>query len=326
MSAGYLIVNPDGQDSYTVDLEPWQVLPIGRKPASDASRKLILAVPEVSAQHAEIRHSSQGWTVRDSGSTNGTRLNGTWLIPGREYALHNGDKLTIAVIDLTVSLIETTQEIEASKAIGRESDSTQLHIHILLATIMVADIRSFTGLLEKYASQPELVMQATRKVFQSIEDIIVAHGGQLEKIAGDAIMAYWHGDNTNFANYAFKACTTALSVRSQALTLAQDKNIWPFEDFPLHLDMALATGPVAAGALAKKENNPALLGDTANLAFRLEKLIPENKPGSIVVETTTYELTKENFAFTSLGEFAVKGRQRPVDVYQLLHAQLSETT
>ncbi len=87
---------------------------------------------------------------------------------------------------------------------------------------------------------------------------------------------------------------------------------------PLKLDMALATGPVAAGALGQSGNSASLLGDTANLVFRLEKLIGDDSAGDIVVEGFTYELAKEHFKFQPLGQFSVKGRQRPVDVYKLL--------
>ena len=82
--------------------------------------------------------------------------------------------------------------------------------------------------------------------------------------------------------------------------------------------MALATGPVAAGALGHATGNPALLGDTANLVFRLEKLIDDEKAGEVVVEASTYELAKGHFKFESLGQFNVKGRQRPVDVHRLI--------
>jgi class 3 adenylate cyclase len=102
-----------------------------------------------------------------------------------------------------------------------------------------------------------------------------------------------------------------------AIELAQNPQFWPFDNHPLKIDLALATGPVAAGALGQT-GNPALLGDTANLVFRLEKLIGDENSGDIVVEGFTYELAKERFRFQSLGQFSVKGRQRPVDVYRLL--------
>ena len=82
-----------------------------------------------------------------------------------------------------------------------------------------------------------------------------------------------------------------------------------------HLDVALATGPVASGSLGASNS---ILGDTANLVFRLEKLIGDDRPGDIVVEGATHELAQNHFAFEFLGQYSVKGRQKPVDVYRLI--------
>ena len=78
----------------------------------------------------------------------------------------------------------------------------------------------------------------------------------------------------------------------------------------------LASGPVAAGALGQRETNPAVLGDTANLAFRMEKLIAN--PGDIVVDSVTYNLARDGFSFSPLGQFEIKGRQQPVELFRLL--------
>jgi adenylate cyclase len=144
--------------------------------------------------------------------------------------------------------------------------------------------------------------------------------GQVEKIAGDAIMAYWQGDDSfsGASMQAFQACKTALELRDIIKKLAKDTKLWPFKEHPLLLDMALATGPVAAGAIGHANANTSLLGDTANLVFRLEKLIKDDTIGDIVVESQTYSMASKHFQFEPLGQFNVKGRQRAVDVYRLL--------
>ena len=87
--------------------------------------------------------------------------------------------------------------------------------------------------------------------------------------------------------------------------------------------MALATGHVASGALGHSTGNPTLLGDTANLVFRLEKLIGADRPGDIFVEKSTFESAckhpdaKDCLKFSYVGEFNVQGRQRPVAVHSL---------
>lgn len=320
----YLTINPETPESYKIDLEDGKGLEIGRKPSPGGARRLVLPIPEVSGSHAEIRSANDGWTIRDLGSTNGTRLNGDWLSPGQEYMLKNGDLIKIAQVDLLVNLPD-----DGSAPIrgggGRateEHERTQFHIKLINATILVGDIRSFTSLMENYSSQPELVMQAAQKVFQILGEEIKRQHGQLEKIAGDAIMAYWQGGDTPASEHnvcAYQACYTALQMRDLVHKLAANTSVWPFGvDHPLQIDVALATGPVAAGILGASKANPALLGDTANLAFRLEKLIGPDTPGDIIMDGTTYEMVSNHFNVVSLGPVTVKGRQRAVDVYRLV--------
>ncbi|HEY9775307.1 MAG TPA: adenylate/guanylate cyclase domain-containing protein [Planktothrix sp.] len=317
-TTGSITVNPDTPESYSVDIEDGETLEIGRKPALGGKKKLILPFPEVSGQHAEIRCKPSGWTIVDSGSTNGTNLNGTRLTPGREYLLRSGDVVQIAHYQLRMAppnapTIEEEEERD-------QQDKTQFRIHLINATILVGDIKGFTTLMEKYAAQPTMVMLAAQRVFDVLNDEIHKNYGQLEKIAGDALMAYWHGDDSRAGQslQAYQACYSSLRLQTLAADLAHNSEYWPFEDHPLKVDMALATGPVAAGALGHATGNPALLGDTANLVFRLEKLIDDQNSGDIIVEGLTYELAKEHFRFQSLGQHSVKGRQKQVDVYKLV--------
>jgi class 3 adenylate cyclase len=321
-SQGYLVIHPGTPDAYRVELEDGKVLEIGRKANAASQKRLVLPIPEVSGNHAEIRSSSDGWCIRDLGSTNGTRLNGDWLAPGQEYPLKNGDLIKIAQIDLQVNL--PNDNGAAGRRVHVEEDEhekTQFHIKLINATILVGDIRSFTSLMETYSSSPERVMHAAQRVFQQLSDEVKRHHGQVEKVAGDAIMAYWQGSDSPQSEHnmcAYQACYTALQVKNSVQEIARNKTSWPFEGFPLQVDVALATGPVAAGVLGSAKANPALLGDTANLAFRLEKMIGEDTPGDIIMDGATYELVKDQVKVLPLGPYTVKGRQKPVDVYRLL--------
>src|SRR6187549_3513605 len=117
-SSAYLVVHPGSPESFRVELEDGKVLEIGRKPNPASQRRLVLPVPEVSGNHAEIRPAPDGWAIRDLGSTNGTRLNGDWISPGQEYLLKNGDSIKIAQIDMTVNL-----PLENGQQLGRRMQS-----------------------------------------------------------------------------------------------------------------------------------------------------------------------------------------------------------
>jgi len=319
--AGYLVVNSGTPEAYFFELENGKVLEIGRKPGSPTGpRKLVLPIPEVSSLHSELRPSPEGWSIRDMNSTNGTRLNGTWLTAGQEYLLKNGDHIKVAQIDLIVNLPESSPQRGDVEEKEDEHERTQLHIKLMTATIMVADIRAFTTLSEHYSAAPNIVMQAAQKVFSRFHDEIQRNNGLVEKIAGDAVMAYWQGDERPGEEHsvsAHGACRTALKIKETVPLIAASSD-WPFPGYPLQVDIALATGPVATGVLGGGKSAMAVLGDTANLAFRMEKLIPPDRPGDIIIDGSTYEMVRTNFNFEHIGSQAVKGRQKPVDLYRLL--------
>ena len=63
---------------------------------------VIIADPKVSKFHAVISLKRDGAYIKDSGSTNGTRVNGTLLPPGREHKLKDGDVVLVGETQLTI--------------------------------------------------------------------------------------------------------------------------------------------------------------------------------------------------------------------------------
>jgi len=320
IATGTIKVLPNSPDSTTLELRDGETLLIGRREDAGVVRQLVLPFPEVSGKHAEIRCSEDGWTVVDLGSTNGTAVNGCNLHPGQHHPLRPGDRITISgQYDLLAEPpVDPGAKGSSNREVLKSDDKTQFKIKLINATILVGDIKGFTSLMEQYANEANLVMRAAQGIFQELSKEISKNQGQLEKIAGDAIMAYWHIEDEGPQAQAVLACRAALEMKAVANELANNAQHWPFPENPFALDIAMATGLVAAGALGNSNANPALLGDTANLVFRLEKLIADDRPGDIVVESSTYDLAKGEFYFEGLGEFVVKGRQKPVNVYRLL--------
>jgi hypothetical protein len=73
------------KESYT--LETYCI--VGRRPSSGVT----LDDPRVSHEHACLKYSAKGWSVRDLGSTNGTWLNGQKIAPGNDFVVRAGDTL-----------------------------------------------------------------------------------------------------------------------------------------------------------------------------------------------------------------------------------------
>jgi membrane fusion protein (multidrug efflux system) len=89
---------------------------IGRSPSSD----LVLDDRNVSARHARISTTDDGFSIQDLGSSNGTQVNGK---PVRESALEPGDSITIGSTKLTVQK-EREQQTDEDQLLAR----TQLRI------------------------------------------------------------------------------------------------------------------------------------------------------------------------------------------------------
>jgi pSer/pThr/pTyr-binding forkhead associated (FHA) protein len=254
MHVGSIIALPGAPETFVLEIKANQIIYIGRKTKSNlsgAEQCITLPYPEVSAKHAEIRCTENVWTIIDNGSTNGTTINNVPINPGKEYVLKDQDTVGIANYNLFISLpnqdtnnLATTPQQE----LAAEQDKTHFQVNLINATILVADIKSFSTLMEEFAHDPSTVMQATGNVFSYLSKEIEKSEGRLEKIAGDAIMAYWTSKEKNIGAQlsCHKACLTALHLKQIMITIAKDKKIWPFEKHPLAFDIALATGTVAS--------------------------------------------------------------------------------
>lgn len=91
---------------------------IGRSTGTDVQ----LPHQAVSGTHATIRARGAGWIVQDEGSTNGTRVNGTAIPPGRPKPLRTGDVITLGgfaiAVDLAVPVAEATS-VDRTSALAR---------------------------------------------------------------------------------------------------------------------------------------------------------------------------------------------------------------
>jgi pSer/pThr/pTyr-binding forkhead associated (FHA) protein len=315
IATGTIKVNPDSPESTTLQLQEGEILLIGRKEDGGGVRKLVLPYPEISGKHAEIRCSEDGWTLVDLGSTNGTAVNGLRLHPGQHFTLRPGDRITLSG---QYELVAEPPVDPGVPGIKNDIDRWQFKIKVIHATILVGDIKGFKSLMEQYANEANLVMKAAQFMKNELSKEIEEKHGHLYNFPGGAIIAYWHQEDESLQ--AVMACQTALRMKVLAHELAKNAENWPFPQNPFALDIAMATGPL--GFMAFPHSKPALHGDTADLVFRLEKLIGDDRPGDIVVEPATYELTKEHFNFEPLGEFPVEGRRKPVTVYRLLSAKV----
>ena len=181
------------------------------------------------------------------------------------------------------------------------------------ATTFFSDLKDFTTISEKLS--PEEMLRQLNEYLSAMTDIVLKYGGYLDKYDGDAIMAAY-GVPIEEEDHAERACFAALDMQERLRELRQK---WRSENRPLlQARIGINSGTMIAGNIGGKHRfDYTVIGDSVNLAARLEG---ENKMygTSIIVSEETHELAKNKIIVRELDFIRVKGKAKPVRVFELL--------
>ncbi|MEK7529272.1 MAG: adenylate/guanylate cyclase domain-containing protein [Patescibacteria group bacterium] len=183
-------------------------------------------------------------------------------------------------------------------------------------SVLFTDIVSFTSLAE--GMEPEAVVTLLNEYLDVMSAVVFQNKGTLDKYEGDAIMAFF-GAPLSFSDHAELACRSALAMR-HALSALHEK--WSREGKPLiDFKVGISTGDVIVGNLGSKDRfDYTVIGDTVNLGARLESA--NRRYGTkILIDAATKEKVEGMFVFRTLDMLRVKGKQKPVQVYELMGEQ-----
>ena len=150
--------------------------------------------------------------------------------------------------------------------------------------------------------------------FSAMVEILFKEKGTLGKFLGDGLMAYW-GAPGDQKDHAERAARAAVAMCAQVANLASEwQSILPFR---FNVRIGIHTGEVIAGDIGSVAHREyTVIGDNVNIAARLE---PLNKQfGSrMMISAATYERVKHKSECRRLGSMQVKGKDIPVEVYEL---------
>lgn len=180
-------------------------------------------------------------------------------------------------------------------------------------TIFFSDIANFTSTTEKLDAQ-QLMLQLS-EYFDEVTKLIMGQNGTIDKYIGDGVMAFW-GAPTKVDISAEKACYAALAVQKRIKELNLQ---WEAEGRPrFDTRIGLHTGEAIVGNVGSNEcMNYSAIGDSVNLASRLEELNKEFGTQIIISEATWLQV-HERFQCRPLGDVRVKGKNRSVTVFELV--------
>jgi adenylate cyclase len=189
-------------------------------------------------------------------------------------------------------------------------------------TAYFSDIEGFSTFAEKLP--PDQLVELMNEYLTACTDIVTAQGGTLDKYIGDAVVAMF-GAPVEFADHAYRACVASQLVQQRLdelrkrWTSAGSK--WPATVGHMHTRIGLNSGAAVVGNMGSLTRfNYTMMGDTVNLAARLESGARSYGAGTLVTEATknAAELAGDRCVFRFLDRIVVKGRSQPVPIFEIL--------
>jgi len=186
-----------------------------------------------------------------------------------------------------------------------------------VVSVLFADIRGFTAIAER--ADPEVVGEMLREYLTAMTEVVFRHHGTVDKYIGDAIMALFNAPLPD-PDHAVHAVRTALELQERALAVSAR---WRARlGVELRNGVGVATGEAVVGALGSRQRlEYTAVGDTVNLAARLEALTKEYGVGVLIDEATAVRV-RGGFLLRALPPVVVRGRTQPVPVYSVVATDL----
>jgi len=179
-------------------------------------------------------------------------------------------------------------------------------------TVLFSDIRGFTTLSERML--PEKLAAFMNEYLSPMTRIVFDEKGTLDKYIGDAVMAFWNAP-VEQPDHAVRACRAAWAMLQK---LEELKAKWRSENYPeFDIGVGINTGTMIVGNIGSDVRvDYTVMGDAVNLGSRLEGTNKEYDT-KIILGEGTYPAVKDHVITRRLGAVRVKGKRKPVKIYEL---------
>ncbi len=179
-------------------------------------------------------------------------------------------------------------------------------------TVLFSDVRNFTSISE--GLEPKELTAFINEYLTAMTRVISSHHGTLDKYIGDAIMAFW-GAPVSDPDHPRNAVISALEMQATAQQLREQFKVrgWP----EIRIGVGINSGIMVVGDMGSAVRKAyTVMGDSVNLASRLEGLCKEYGAGIILSEMTKNVVS--GIVYRELDQVRVKGKDEPVRIYEPL--------
>jgi adenylate cyclase len=188
-------------------------------------------------------------------------------------------------------------------------------------TIFFSDLANFTTLSERF--EPERIVSLLNEYFTEMSQVILDSQGVIDKYQGDGIMAFW-GAPISLEDHAARACIAALECQARMHKINESLSREGIP--PLSMRIGLHSGDAVVGNMGSAQRfDYTIIGDNVNLASRLEG-VNKQFGTKVIISETTYLRAGDRVETRELDLIAVKGKEKPIRIYELLgeKARLTE--
>ncbi len=179
------------------------------------------------------------------------------------------------------------------------------------ATVLISDLRGFTTLSETYTADE--VVDLLNRYFEHMCRIIYKHGGTIDKLIGDSIMAVFGSPESSKKNVMNAlSCAAEMQITMNKFNRENQTIGMP----ALYMGIGLNTGEVVASNIGSEiYNEYTVIGSNVNLAARIES---STVRGQILIGESTFQRSKNYIKVSEPMQVIVKGKREAVSMYELL--------
>ncbi|WP_027683869.1 adenylate/guanylate cyclase domain-containing protein [Rhizobium leguminosarum] len=189
-------------------------------------------------------------------------------------------------------------------------------------SVLFSDVRGFTTIAETLKDEPEQLTGLINRLLTPLSDVVMDHGGTIDKYMGDCIMAFWNAplDDPDHALHAVKASLAMhAAISSLNRELEREAAARGGKPHVLKMGVGINTGECIVGNMGSTRRfDYSCLGDSVNLASRLEGA-SKNYGVALLLGEETARLVADTYIVVELDRIIVKGRTVPSPVYTVVH-------